>query len=121
LVLPFPPSVNTYWGFHGSHRFLTNKAKAFKCKVAHQFKLLNCQGLSVLRLKVTVELCPPDKRIRDLDNYAKSLLDALCQAGVFEDDSQIDYLLLVRGKQIKGGQCLVSIQPYDCQQGIECA
>lgn len=121
LVLPFPPSVNTYWGFHGSHRFLTNKAKVFKSEVAHQFKLSNCQGLSVLRLKVMVELCAPDKRIRDLDNYAKSLLDALCQASVFDDDSQIDHLTLVRGKLTKGGQCIVSIQPLDCQQGMECA
>jgi crossover junction endodeoxyribonuclease RusA len=75
-------------------------------------------GFDSQRLKVYVELNAPDRRVRDLDNYAKSLIDALCQAGIFVDDEQIDHLTLVRGELIKGGQCLVRIEPLDCQQGI---
>jgi crossover junction endodeoxyribonuclease RusA len=118
LTVPFPPSVNTYWGFRGANRFLTKKAVGFKALVRHEYAMTKHTGFALQRLKVHIELNPPDRRVRDLDNYAKSLLDALCQAGIFVDDEQIDHLTLVRGGLVKGGQCLVRIEPLDCQQGI---
>lgn len=118
LQVPFPPSVNTYWGFQGSHRFLTNKAKEFKTNCAAVFLSSGNRGFGTARLKVCVELYMPDRRVRDLDNYAKSLLDALCQAGVFDDDGQIDELCLVRKELWKGGKTIVHIQPMTCQQSI---
>lgn len=118
LTVPFPPSVNTYWGFKGANRFLTKKAVGFKQIVQYEYSLTKHPGFDSQRLKVYVELNAPDRRVRDLDNYAKSLIDALCQAGIFVDDEQIDHLTLVRGELIKGGQCLVRIEPLDCQQGI---
>lgn len=39
-------------------------------------------------MELSVTLCPPDKRKRDMDNFAgKALLDALTLAGVWADDS----------------------------------
>jgi crossover junction endodeoxyribonuclease RusA len=111
LHLPFPPSVNTYWGFQGSRRFLTNKAKIFKQTVLTQFLCSNHKGFATTRLKVCIKLFAPDRRIRDIDNHAKSLLDALCQAGVFNDDSQIDHLTIVRKQLFKNGLCIVTIEP----------
>jgi crossover junction endodeoxyribonuclease RusA len=61
------------------------------------------------RLSVIVDLFPRDRRQTDIDNYAKSLLDALTHAGVWVDDSQIDRLTLVRGEMVKGGRCVVTI------------
>lgn len=109
LFLPYPPSVNTYWGFKGSRRFLTNKAIHFKAKVFEAFFLSEHGSFGKARLNVTVYLYPPDKRVRDIDNIAKPLLDALTQAGVFNDDSQVDRLLIVRKEQQKGGGCRVII------------
>ena len=58
---------------------------------------------------VRIELYPPDRRVRDIDNYAKSLIDALCQANIFVDDEQIDLLTIVRMEQKLGGCCKVAI------------
>ena len=62
------------------------------------------------RLRVELLLYPPDRRRRDIDNYAKSLLDSLTKAGVWEDDSQIDELTIKRCEIIKGGYVDVSIR-----------
>ncbi len=109
LTLPFPPSVNTYWGFLGSRRFLTAKARAFKSNVEAAFILSEHKGFADARINLVVFLHAPDKRARDIDNIAKPLLDALTQAGVFNDDSQVDRLLIVRREVKKGGECRVVI------------
>lgn len=111
LQIPFPPSVNTYWGFRGSHRFLTAKAKAFKAVVASEFRASGQRGFGKARLHIDIRLHAPDKRARDIDNVVKSTLDALTQAGVFVDDSQVDVLHVQRLAPIKGGMAVVKIIP----------
>jgi hypothetical protein len=66
-------------------------------------------------LSVRLLAYPPDRRIRDLDNLPKGVLDALTHAGVWGDDSQIDDLRIVRGSVTPGGRMEISIV------GIECA
>lgn len=110
LTLPYPPSVNSYWGFKGSHRYLTEKAKLFKREVSIAYKNSKHKGFGKDRLKVHIVLHAPDRRIRDLDNSIKSLFDAICQAGVFEDDSQIDEISVKRGGITKGGACHIFIE-----------
>ena len=110
LIIPFPPSVNTYWGFKGSRRFLTSRAKAFKTLVNTEFLRSGHEGFASDRLKITIELYPPDRRIRDIDNVVKSTLDALCQSGVFVDDGQIDVLHVERKDVIKWGAAKMNLQ-----------
>ena len=110
LLLPYPPSVNTYWGFSGSHRFLTAKAKTFKQLVHYEVIKSKTKGYPQERLSLTVHLYPPDRRVRDIDNPIKPLLDSLVQAKLMTDDSQIDRLLIVRNELKKGGQCKVIIE-----------
>lgn len=112
LTLPYPPSVNTYWGFKGSHRYLTPKAKAFKEQVAWIFKATRHSGFGGHKLSVEVDLYPPDNRIRDIDNCIKSLLDSLCQAGIFTDDCQVEKLTIQRKPVVKKGACVVAIQIF---------
>lgn len=113
LVIPFPPSVNTYWNFKGARRFLTPKAVAFKASVLAAFRQSGHPGFGDSRLAVSIVLNPPDRRVRDIDNIAKSTLDALCQAGAFLDDSTVDGLLIVRREVVRGGRALVSVVPLD--------
>jgi crossover junction endodeoxyribonuclease RusA len=109
FFLPYPPSVNSYWGFHGHRRFLTPKAIAFKSETDCIVKENNVK-LGKERLQIEITLYPPDKRIRDIDNSIKSCLDALVQAGAFEDDSQIDVLIVQRGEIVKGGQSKIFLK-----------
>jgi crossover junction endodeoxyribonuclease RusA len=62
------------------------------------------------RLRVQILVRPPDQRARDLDNVLKCLLDSLTRAGVWDDDSQVDSLLVVRGDQVDGGSVLVLVE-----------
>lgn len=106
--LPLPPSVNSYWGFHGHRRFLTPKANQFKKDVAH---IVSQQKVAFgnQRLSLTAVFCFPNKRITDISNRVKALEDALVQAGAMEDDSQIDELHIFRGEICKGGKSLIKI------------
>jgi crossover junction endodeoxyribonuclease RusA len=108
LTLPYPPSVNTYWGFHGHRRFLTNKALDFKAAVAH-WVCLSGHKFGDARLEVTIITHAPDRRARDIDNIVKPTLDALVQAGLFDDDSQVDLLTVRRGQPVKGGKAMVYV------------
>jgi crossover junction endodeoxyribonuclease RusA len=73
LKLPYPPSVNHYWGQVGSRKFLGKKGKEFREAVF--LCCLNARkGTLKGRLKVQVYLYPPDKRKRDIDNILKGCL-----------------------------------------------
>ena len=112
LLLPYPPSVNTYWGFKGSHRYLTDKAKAFKQEVWIRFLESGHKGFGSANLELKVKLHPRDNRIRDIDNGIKSLLDAMCQAGIYTDDSQIQKLEIEKAGIVKGGFCQIILDHY---------
>ena len=98
LFLPFPPSINNYYVKTQRGVFISQKGRAFRAAV--QAECLEQLGIADNlrdRLLVTIILSVPDKRIRDVDNYVKPLLDALTHAEVWEDDKQIDQLFIYRG------------------------
>ena len=113
LNLPLPPSVNSYWGFSGHRRFLTKEANEFKRAVADYVLEYRVPKLAKARLEFTVTLHFKDRRANDIDNRVKALWDALVNANVFDDDSQIDILIVNRGAIKKGGGCLVCIDILD--------
>lgn len=113
LILPYPPSVNTYWNFHGHRRFLTAKANRFKADVGQEFRISAHSGFADQNVQVDVFLYPPDRRIRDIDNPIKPLLDSITQAGVWEDDSQVTKITIQRKELHKGGKCVISIRLLD--------
>lgn len=96
LILPFPPSVNTYWRHPNKGAFA---GKSLISAAGRKFQSAACAAIveQLRRLPkptsapaaVEIVLFPPDNRIRDLDNYNKALFDALTHAGVWEDDSQV--------------------------------
>ena len=108
LELPYPPSVNHYWGQSGNRRFIGKKGVAFRAAVVAAFE--NSKGNMIEgRLAVHIELYPPDRRKRDIDNVLKALLDACEHAGCYENDSLIDELHIIRKDVIKDGACNIAI------------
>ncbi len=109
VTLPWPPTANTYWRRRGNCYFITPKGIDYR-----EFTILKCRlaeesFIDGQRLAVSIHAYPPDKRRRDLDNILKCLLDSLQKAKVYEDDSQIDALLIMRMPE-RLGKVVVAIK-----------
>ncbi len=108
LSLPFPPSVNHYWRRVGSRTLVSRTGREYRAAIE---TLLHSHASSPLlgRLAVEIDVYPPDRRRRDLDNLLKALIDALAHAGLYADDSQIDRLLIERRGPLAGGRVVVRL------------
>ena len=92
--LPYPPSVNTIWRsivVNGSVRVLLSKeGRGYREAVKRAIHAAHYARASIAGpLEVRVNVFPPDRRRRDVDNICKAVFDALTHAGVWNDDSQI--------------------------------
>lgn len=95
--LPFPPSANVYWRMDKRFGRMYPSAKAKKYRKEIQ-KQMRSVAFGSVRLQVSMMLHAPTKRKYDIDNRIKVLLDALEFAGVFNDDEQVDKLVVERGR-----------------------
>ncbi len=111
LELPFPPSVNHLWRRVGHRTLLSRGGRAFRRSVQ---AVLSARGVQPIagRLAVTIDVYPPDRRRRDLDNALKALLDALQHGGAYHDDAQIDDLHIRRCECVPGGRVCIRLVPY---------
>ena len=109
LNLPYPPSVNhMYINAHG-RRFPNKKALDYKAQVVDYVVEYKVPKLGNAKLSMTIWVYPPDKRKRDISNTIKIIEDSLQDAGVYDNDFNIDILLIQRGAITKGGKLLVMI------------
>ncbi|EBH6099379.1 RusA family crossover junction endodeoxyribonuclease [Salmonella enterica] len=124
LTLPFPPSVNTYWrapnkgSLKGRHMVSASgrKYQSEACAAVIE-QLRRLPKPSTAPAAVEIILYPPDKRIRDLDNYNKALFDALTHAGVWEDDSQVKRMLVEWGPVFPKGKVEITITKFETEAG----
>ena len=116
-TLPWPPTVNTYWRHRVAGKlatvYISQEGQAYRkavnlCLAEHGVKTYALEG----DLRVEIEVFPPDRRKRDLDNLLKSLLDSLTHAQVWKDDNQISDLRIYRNKQIAG---IVKVRVYELE------
>lgn len=106
--LPYPPSINHYYIRTARGVILGASGKAFRRDVC--FILSQHKGLFAdERLSLTINVYPPDKRRRDIDNICKATLDALEHAGLYDNDNQIDKLIINRLHVVSYGLLSVSI------------
>jgi crossover junction endodeoxyribonuclease RusA len=95
FVLPVPPSANRYWRNYGGRVVVSDEARAYKGQAGWLAKEAGC-GLLTGPVGVLLHVHRA-RRVGDLDNYIKVLLDAL-RGVVFEDDSQVVELHAFRGE-----------------------
>lgn len=139
VELPWPPSANHYRGqrvmlpaaadmqkaFTGDWRelwkfirskthnttYLTEEATNYHATVEACVIRANARKYLTSKLKMTMEVWPPDLRRRDTSNLFKMVEDALCSASVFKDDSQIKHhTAIFHDEVVKFGRVLVRIE-----------
>ena len=109
-TLPWPPSVNHYYRRVGNRTLISREGRRYRRAVCSML----CGGgprkpPAGGRIALAMDAYPPDRRRRDLDNLLKAMQDSLGHAGVYEDDSQIDLLIVRRCEVVKGGKSVVEI------------
>ena len=100
LTLPWPPTINHFYGRTRTGRtYITKAGKAYQKEVLW---LLTQEEYRTVDTEcgVLIEALPPDNRRRDIDNIQKVLLDTLQQGNqpVLRDDCLISDLRIVRQK-----------------------
>jgi len=123
LILPWPPSVNHYWRFGKGRFFISNEGKRYKMIVAGtmiQGGVKPFEG----PVAVTIDAHPPDRRVRDLDNLQKSLLDSCVTrhglAGLYNNDSQIKRLesTMHDYDAAYAGKVIITVRPWPDAAGV---
>jgi crossover junction endodeoxyribonuclease RusA len=115
LVLPWPPTVNTYWRAHAGRLILSAAGRRYRVAVAEQVLVARAAKRITDPVRVTIEASRPDRRRRDLDNVLKAVLDGLAHAGVYRDDEQV-HDLRIFWAQGAAGMCRVRIEEIKKQE-----
>jgi len=109
LKLPYPPSVNHYYRRVGHRTLISREGRRFRKTVCAHLATLRVRRLKG-PLRIEIEVYPPDRRRRDIDNVQKALLDALQHGGLYDDDSQIVKLDIEKLGWATGGRTIVRIR-----------
>lgn len=108
LPLPYPPSLNHYWRHVGPRVLISEAGKLYRERVVWIVRQQRSEPLEG-PVSVDLEIKPPDRRPRDLDNIPKAILDALTHARFWIDDSQVDDLRVRRGAPQQGGEVILTV------------
>lgn len=118
LYLPFPPTLNSYYGCNKNVKYVRSAGKKYKQDVRSSIvEQLRCGFTQRCPINIELIFHMPDDRTRDLDNFKKALLDSCTRdfsdgwEGLWEDDGQIDQDFSYRGATIKGGLVIMKVNP----------
>lgn len=95
----------------GHRRYISKRGNEFKEAVRIYCLQHKIPKLGMQDVTVQIVLHPRSKILMDIDNCAKAILDSLEGAHIFDDDKQVNQLVIKRGSLVKGGGCTVYIQP----------
>lgn len=111
LELKYPPSINHYWRM-GNHRiYLSEEGRRYKSIVAGIVRCARVQPFTS-DVSLKIEAYPPDRRRRDLDNIQKAVWDALTDAGLYEDDSQVKHVEAWMLEPLERGKVIVTVDDF---------
>lgn len=124
LILPWPPSSNTYWrsvpyienGKAKTRVLISEKGRAYR-KAVYEIALVSFARKGYKKpINFLMACVPPDRRKRDGDNLLKAVWDSMTHAGVWVDDSQVkDYRVVMRDPSPKWPGGGVWIKAYEME------
>jgi crossover junction endodeoxyribonuclease RusA len=116
--IPFPPSLRSYYRIANGRTYISAVGQRF---------LLAVQGIVLCSPKLrrdcpagavtlSMDVYPPDRRRRDLDNLWKPVQDSLVKAGLLADDND-SIIVRHEAERVatdveKIGWCTIRIEPY---------
>jgi len=79
----------------GTKVLISRDGRKYREMIVSRFR---SEGVETFRcpVELSIELYPPDRRRRDVDNSLKCLLDAFTHGGLYEDDSLIRRLVVTK-------------------------
>ena len=113
LELPYPPSVNHYYRHVGPRVLISREGRRYRELVVAKLKAEKTEMFTG-SVELHIELYPPDNRRRDEDNSLKCLLDAFTHGGLYEDDSLIRKLTVIKQEPMPpDGMAYIRIQSWN--------
>ena len=110
LTLPWPPSLNSYYGHSGSSRvYVRKRGELYRATVQRSVREQTGRYKYQQPVSVFITFNPPAKVHEpwDMDNYKKAMFDALTHAGFWLDDSLIHADCSYKG--VRGGRGSVDL------------
>ena len=107
-LLGNPLSTNNIYKHTGNRTYMTHRGKQLKYDYYIQLKNQYKGRIRTDDIDLRIELFFGDLRKRDVDNYNKIVLD-VCTGILWEDDSQIQSLLIVKNYDKKNPRIELSL------------
>lgn len=110
FTMPWPPSVNAWKSPFRNRMILTKRGREYRVAALSAMSELGINNESIdKKVSVSLTLNPPTLRRYDIDNFCKSLFDAMTLAKFWLDDEQIHELKIKKGEKTKGGNIQVRV------------
>lgn len=115
LELPMPPSANRYWRYVNGKVLKSKQARDYIKIIGDLWMVYKAQKKAKAfgkdqRLQIYIQVFPPNRIRRDLDNLLKVLMDSLEHAGLFTNDEQIDDIRIMRMEIYPGGKMVICLR-----------
>ena len=115
LELPMPPSANRYWRYVNGKVLKSKQARDYIKTIGDLWMVYKAQKKAKAfgkdqRLQIYIQVFPPNRIRRDLDNLLKVLMDSLEKAGLFTNDEQIDDIRIMRMEIYPGGKMVICLR-----------
>ncbi len=111
LRLPIPPSANNLYPSAGKRRVLSKEGQKFHQAVAYMTRnQLGPYEPLTGRIRASYQFHFANGHRRDIENYCKATSDALTNAKIWIDDSQLDHLTIIRGGVLLEPISIVTIE-----------
>ena len=114
LHLPWPPSINDYYGMRCNgrvpHQYIKEKGKQYRVSVLEIVQKKDLELRANVPLEIWITWTPPNKGTHDIDGPLKCLFDSITEASFWQDDSYIRKMHIEYATPSKAGSVLLYVE-----------